>query len=62
MYYSEGNFQLKENIIPVFKSKRGVPFAVMEAINKELNRLDTLGVILFTDYSKWAAPVEYVKN
>lgn len=32
-------FQLKENVVPVFKPKCSVSFAVVEPINKELDRL-----------------------
>ena len=47
-------FELKVNVVPVFKPKHSVPFAALESINKELNRLENLGVILPVDYSEWS--------
>lgn len=49
-------FYLKENVVPVFKPKRSVPFAVVELINKELNRLASQGVISSTYNSEWETP------
>ena len=47
-------FELKENVKPVFKPKRKVPFAGLEPVNK---RLEKLGVI-----SDWASPTVFVKK
>ena len=48
--------------MPVFRSKIPVPYASVEIIDKELERLEKLCVIEKTDYSPWAAPVVYVKK
>ena len=37
--------EVKENVMPVFRSKRPVSFASVEITNKELERLEKLGVI-----------------
>ena len=37
------------------KKKRNVPFAALEQINKELDRLEQAGNLSKTDFSEWAA-------
>ena len=46
----------------IFKEKRPVPYGVMDKVEKELNRLQSLGVITPVDSSEWAAPVVVVKK
>ena len=48
--------------MPVFRLKSPVPYALVEIIDKELGRLEKLGVIEKNDYSPWAAPTVYVKK
>ena len=55
-------FELQENVRPVFKKKQNVPFALLEQINKELDRLVKTGVLSKLEYSEWAAPMVYVKK
>ena len=38
-------FELKENALPVFKKKSNVPFATVEKIDKELDRLEKAGIL-----------------
>ncbi|XP_029647992.1 uncharacterized protein K02A2.6-like [Octopus sinensis] len=52
----------KQNATPVFKPKRTVPFAAIDQVNKELERLESLGIIKKMDQSDWAAPKVYVKK
>lgn len=52
MYEGERNFSLKKNVVPVYKPKRGVSFAVVESIKKTLDSLENLGVISPTDSSE----------
>ena len=47
---------------PVFKKKRNVPFAAREQINKELDRLEQVGVLSKTNFSEWAVPTVHVKK
>ena len=53
---------MKENAKPIFKRKRNVSFGALEQIDKELERLENLGVISRIEYSEWACPVVYVKK
>ena len=55
-------FEVKENAKPIFKRKRNVPFGALEQIDKELERLENLGVISHIEFSEWACPVVYVKK
>ena len=58
----KAKFAVKENIMPVFRQKRGVPYASVKIIDKELERQEKLGVIEKIDYIPWAAPTVYVKK
>ena len=55
-------FELQENVILVFKRKRNVPFTSLNQIKDELDRLESMRVLLKVKYSKWATPVVYVKK
>ena len=57
---TEVNFELKQNVKPVFKPKRNVPFSSKEDIEIELQRLQENGVVEKVDYSEWASPTVYV--
>ena len=59
---TEVRFELKDNVKPVFKSKRKVPFSSLEMIDKELRRLEENEVIKKVDYSEWASTTVYVKK
>ena len=59
---TEVKFELKEAVKPVFKPKRNVPFAALETVDKELERLEKLGVISKLVYSDWSSPVVIVKK
>ena len=52
---TEVRFKLKDNVKPVFKPKRKVPFSSLETIDEELRRLEETGVIKKVDYSEWAS-------
>ena len=39
-----------------------MPFGALEQIDKELERLENLGVISRIEFSEWASPVVYVKK
>ena len=53
---------MKDSAQQVLKKKRNVPFAALEQINKELDRLDQAGILSKTDFSEWAAPTVHVKK
>ena len=59
---TEVNFELKQNVKPVFKPKRNVPFSSKEGIEIELQRQQENGVVEKVDYSEWASPTVYVKK
>ena len=52
----EAKFKLQYNVTPVFKKKRNVPFASIQKIDEELDRLVNTGILITVDYSKWAGP------
>ena len=43
--------------MPRFKKPRPVPYALRGAIERDLERLENLGVIEKTPFSHWAAPI-----
>ena len=51
---------VKEGAKPKFFKPRSVPFALKEAIEKDLDRLEQLGVVTKVNYSEWAAPIVVV--
>ena len=53
---------MKDGAQLVFKKKRNVPFAALEKINKELDRLKQTGILSRRDFSEWAAPTVHVKK
>ena len=54
--------KVKDGAQPVFKKKRNVPFAALQQINKELDRLEQAGILSKTDFREWAAPTVLVKK
>ena len=53
----EARLQVKEGARPKFCKARPVPFALKEAIDRELDRLEAEGILEPVMYSEWAAPV-----
>ena len=53
----EDALHLKENVVPKFCKAITVPFALKEAIEQEMNRLEQNGIIEKVSYSPWAAPI-----
>ena len=49
---------VKDHAQPIFK-KWNVPFAALEQINEELDRLEKAGILSKTDFCEWAAPTVY---
>ena len=56
----KAQINLKENVQPKFCKARTVPFALKEAVDKELDRLAAEGIIYKVDCSEWATPVGVV--
>ena len=55
----EAKFKLQDNVPSVFKKKQNVPFASMQKIDEELDRLVNTGILTTVD---WAIPTVYVKK
>ena len=53
----QAELQLQPEARPKFFKARPVPFAIREAIENELDRLEGLGVIEKVDHSDWASPI-----
>ena len=43
-------------VLKFFKA-RSIPYALMEAVEKDLERLELLGVVTKVNYSDWMAPI-----
>lgn len=59
---SKATLQLRPGVKPIFRPKRPVPCAALPAVEKELDRLESIGVISKVNYSNWAAPIVIVKK
>ena len=53
----EAKLSLKEGSKPNFCKPRSVPFALREVIERDLDRLDCMGVLEKVNHSKWASPI-----
>ena len=53
----QATLRVKENATPRFYKARSVLFAIKEAIELELNRLEGVGILKKVNYSEWAAPI-----
>ena len=53
----EAKLKMSKDATPKFFKPRPVPYALRGAIERELERLENLGVIEKVNYSEWAAPV-----
>ena len=51
------HLSLREGSSPRFCRPRPVPFAIKEAVGKELDRLESAGILHKVDHSDWAAPI-----
>ena len=51
---------VKEGAKPNFFKPWSVPFALKEAIERDLDRLEQLGVVTKVNYSEWAVPIVVV--
>ena len=49
--------QVKENATPRFHRPRPVPFALKEAIEREIHRLEEAGILKKINHCEWAAPI-----
>ena len=56
----KAKLHIKPQAMPKFCKPRAVPFALKEALGRELARLEELGILQKVDRSDWAAPVVVV--
>ena len=56
----EAHLHVKPHAVPKFCKSRSLPFAYREAVEKDLNRLITDGIIEPVEVSQWAAPIVVV--
>lgn len=54
--------ELKAQCKPVFCPKRPVAYAMYDAVDQELDRLEKLKIITPVDFSEWAAPIVVVRK
>ena len=53
----KANIHMKDNCEPVFMKSRTVPFALQDAVNTELDKLEKEGIIKSVPFSEWASPI-----
>ena len=53
----KAHLKLKEGACPRFFRPRSVPFALREAVEKEIERLEKSGSLKRVEYSDWASPI-----
>lgn len=58
----KAHLTLKDNVSPVYCAKRPVPYAALNDVETELERLESLGIISPVEYSTWAAPIVVVRK
>ena len=56
----QAHITMKSNVKPIFVKARRVPYALKVQVEKELDKLETHGVIKKTDKSSWASPIVVV--
>ncbi|XP_053690842.1 uncharacterized protein K02A2.6-like [Sabethes cyaneus] len=54
--------EVREQARPIFCAKRPVAYAMQDAVDQELNRLEKLNIVTPVDYSEWAAPIVVVRK
>ena len=59
---AKATFKIKENVMPIFRPERKVPFAAKASISKKLVCLEQIGMLTKTDYSEWGSPPVYGKK
>ncbi|XP_054289850.1 uncharacterized protein K02A2.6-like [Macrosteles quadrilineatus] len=58
----QGHIQLKEGAKPIFVKPRQVPYALRKAVEDELHRLESGGIISKVENSQWGTPIIPVKK
>ncbi|KAK6745963.1 hypothetical protein RB195_012210 [Necator americanus] len=53
---------LRDNVVPVFKKKRPVPYASVPDLDADVDRLRVEHIISSVEHSEWATPIVVVKK
>ena len=53
----QAKLHMKDTAIPKFSKARSIPFALEEAVNIELQRLEDEGILKPLSFSEWASPI-----
>ncbi|KAL0154044.1 hypothetical protein M9458_050650 [Cirrhinus mrigala] len=56
----KATIRVRPDATPIFQKARPVPYALREAVEKELDRLEKAGIVSKIDRSDWAAPIVVV--
>ncbi|XP_060791211.1 uncharacterized protein K02A2.6-like [Neoarius graeffei] len=56
----KASITVKPETKPVFRKARPVPYALKDAVEKELDRLEKAGIISKIEHSQWAVPIVVV--
>lgn len=59
---TKAHIHINPNSKPVYRPRRPVPFAALQAVEDELNRLEELKIITPVQFSEWSAPIVVVKK
>ena len=59
---TKAHLQLRDGVQPKFLKARPVPFSRIDAVEKELQRLEDLKIVTKVDYSDWATPIVVVQG
>ena len=59
-FQNEAGIHVNENAKPKFFKARNVPFALQDAVNEELDRLEQESILNSVSYSEWASPIVIV--
>lgn len=56
----KASIRVKSDAQPICRKARPVPYSLREPVEKELDRLEAMGIISKTDRSEWASPIVIV--
>ena len=54
---TKATLHLRKNVKPVFCKARSVPFALRPVVERELERMQSEGIIMPVEFSEWATPL-----
>ena len=60
VHSTQAHLEIQSNSTPKFFKPHQVPFALKEPLERELSRLEGLGILKKVEHSMWAAPVVVV--